>query len=155
AIARLSRFLGHDVITDNHLGDWGKQFGMLIYGYKQFRDEAALRADPVREMVRLYVKVRNLIKPVEDEDENESGSAQSTPEQVAEAKTVQAAVREETAKLHAGDAENVALWQKFMPWCMKEIEPIYRRLGVHFQYQLGESHYHPMLAGVVQDLLDK
>jgi arginyl-tRNA synthetase len=155
SIARLMRFLGHEVITDNHLGDWGNQFGMLIYGYKHFRDEEALQADPVREMVRLYLKVRGLIKPAEKEDEEEGGPSKYTLEQIADAKKVQAAVREETAKLHAGDAENVALWQKFMPWCMKEIEPIYLRLDVHFQHQFGESHYHPMLAGIVQDLLAK
>ena len=55
ALARLLRFLGHTVITDNHLGDWGTQFGMLLYGYKNFRDEAAFAADPVRELARLYV----------------------------------------------------------------------------------------------------
>jgi arginyl-tRNA synthetase len=155
SIARLLRFLGHKVIADNHLGDWGNQFGMMIYGYKHFHDEAALQADAVREMVRLYIKVRNLIKPAEADDAEDNGPANYTPEQIAEAKAVQAAVREETAKLHAGDAENVELWRQFMPWCMKEIEPIYRRLDVHFQYQLGESHFHPMLAGVVHDLLNK
>jgi len=155
SLARLLRFLGHEVITDNHLGDWGNQFGMLLYGYKHFRDEAALQRDPVREMVRLYVKVRGLIKPAGDEEEDESSPSQFTPEQIAGAKKIQAAVREETAKLHAGDAENASLWQKFMPWCMKEIEPIYQRLDVHFQHQLSESHYHPMLGAVVQDLLDK
>jgi arginyl-tRNA synthetase len=154
ALARLLRFLGHEVITDNHLGDWGNQFGMLLYAYKHFRDEAALQADAVREMVRLYIKVRSLIKPAEADDEEES-SAKYSPEQIADAKNVQAAVREETAKLHAGDAENVSLWQRFMPWCMKEIEPIYQRLDVHFQHQLGESYFQPMLASVVQDLLDK
>jgi arginyl-tRNA synthetase len=53
ALARLLRFLGHKVITDNHLGDWGTQFGMLLYGYKHFRDETALATNAVREMVRL------------------------------------------------------------------------------------------------------
>src|SRR5712692_4795252 len=65
ALARLFRFLGHHVVTDNHLGDWGTQFGILLYGYKHFRNDAALRADPVREMTRIYVHVRNLIKPAE------------------------------------------------------------------------------------------
>src|SRR5216683_8088511 len=55
SLARLLRFLGHRVVTDNHLGDWGTQFGMLLYGYKHFRNEEALKADPVREMVRLYI----------------------------------------------------------------------------------------------------
>jgi arginyl-tRNA synthetase len=152
ALARLLRFLGHTVIADNHLGDWGTQFGMLLYGYKHFRDEEALKTDPVREMVRLYVIVRNLTRPAEGDEE---GSARYTPEQVAEAQRVLTAVREETAKLHASDPENVALWNKFMPWCLGEIEPIYERLDVHFQYQHGESSYNPMLPGVVQDLLDK
>ena len=55
ALTRLLRFLGHTVITDNHLGDWGTQFGMLLYGYKHFLDEAAFDEDPVRELARLYV----------------------------------------------------------------------------------------------------
>src|SRR5207237_8275478 len=66
SLARLLRFLGHRVVTDNHLGDWGTQFGMLLYGFKHFRDESALKADPVREMVRLYVPVRNLMKAGDD-----------------------------------------------------------------------------------------
>src|SRR5438067_10051332 len=60
ALARLLRFLGHTVIADNHLGDWGMQFGILLYGYKNLRDDAAFRADPVRELARLYLEVRNL-----------------------------------------------------------------------------------------------
>src|SRR5262249_57580029 len=82
AVARLLRFVGHRVISDNHLGDWGTQFGMLLYGYKHFRDEAALAADPVREMVRLYVQVRNLTKPAEVGEDEETGENKYTPEQV-------------------------------------------------------------------------
>src|SRR5437588_10611019 len=65
ALARLLRFLGHKVVTDNHLGDWGLQFGMLLHGYKHHRDEAALRANPVQEMVRLYLRVRDEIDAAE------------------------------------------------------------------------------------------
>jgi arginyl-tRNA synthetase len=141
ALARLHRFLGHRVITDNHLGDWGTQFGILLHGYKHFRDETALATDPVREMARLYIKVRSLMK-ADDEEE-----AEAVPDPIADA------ARQETAKLHAGDAENLALWQKFMPWCLEEINKIYRRLDVHFGHTLGESFYNPMLAGVVETLL--
>src|SRR5437773_8989401 len=74
SLARLFRFLGHRVITDNHLGDWGTQFGILLYGYKHFRDEEALRADPVKEMVRLYIQVRNLMKAGEDEEDDEAAN---------------------------------------------------------------------------------
>ena len=61
AISRVLRFLGHDVITDNHLGDWGTQFGMIIYGFKHFRDQATYASEPVTELSRLYRLVRRLI----------------------------------------------------------------------------------------------
>jgi arginyl-tRNA synthetase len=141
SLARLFRFLGHHVITDNHLGDWGTQFGMLIYGYKHFRDDAALRADPVRELGRLYVHVRNLTKS----DDDQEGAEPANP--------IADAARQETAKLHAGDAENVRIWRMFLPWCRQEIDRIYERLGVRFDHTLGESFYNPMLAEVVQSLL--
>ncbi|MBV9123346.1 MAG: arginine--tRNA ligase [Planctomycetes bacterium] len=137
SLARLFRFLGHQVSTDNHLGDWGTQFGMLLYGYKHFRDDQALTNDPVREMVRLYKMVQQKIA-----EEEKAGSQPVTE-----------AARRETAQLHGGDPENVALWKEFMPWCLEEIDRIYRRLDVHFDYTLGESSYNPMLPEVVQDLL--
>jgi arginyl-tRNA synthetase len=143
ALARLFRFLGHTVVTDNHLGDWGTQFGMLLYGYKHFRDETVLKADPVREMVRLYVHVRNLIAEGDD-DAAEQGS-----------NPMAEAARQETAKLHAGDPENVRLWQMFMPWCRAEIDRVYQRLGVRFDHTLGESFYNPMLPQVVRSLEER
>jgi arginyl-tRNA synthetase len=166
ALARLFRFLGHTVIADNHLGDWGTQFGMLLYGYKHYRDEAALNADPVREMVRLYLLVRKLTKPAEEEederktaksageeeDEPTAGAVKYTEAELAQSRPVLAAVRQETAKLHAGDPENVRLWQMFTPWCLPEIDRIYQRLDVHFDHTHGESFYNPMLPQVVADL---
>jgi arginyl-tRNA synthetase len=137
ALSRLLRFLGHHVVTDNHLGDWGTQFGMLIHGYKHFRDEAALKADPVRELARLYKLVHAQKKSDDEEEGNDP---------------VSRACREETAKLHAGDAENLRLWRMFMPWCLEELNRIYRRLDVHFDETLGESSYNPMLPQVVRDL---
>src|SRR5207249_4077654 len=110
ALARLLHFLGHKVITDNHLGDWGTQFGMLLYGYKNFLDRAALEKDPVAEMLRLYLTVRNLIKPTERDEEDETGEAVTekyTPQQIARAVEVADAARAETAKLHKGDPENL------------------------------------------------
>src|SRR5262249_55584806 len=131
ALTRLLRFLGHKVITDNHLGDWGTQFGMLLYGYKHFRDEEALRTYPAREMARIYLHVRSLMRGDEDQ---ETG----TPDPVAQA------CRQETAKLHAGDPENVRLWQMFMPWCLEELNQTYRRLGIlPFDHTHGESFYNP------------
>src|SRR5262249_27482436 len=138
ALARLFRFLGHRVITDNHLGDWGTQFGILLYGYKNFRNEGAMASDPVRELARIYVHVRSLMKSDED--------AEGAKDPVADA------ARQETAKLHAGDPENVRLWRMFMPWCLEEIDRIYQRLDVKFDHTLGESFYQPMLADTVGSL---
>jgi len=141
AIKKILGFLGHTVISDNHLGDWGTQFGILIYGYKNFRDEAAFASDPVAELARLYLLVRRQFKTDEDDE------AGNDP--------VQQACREETAKLHRGDPENLRLWQLFMPHCLQEIEHIYQRLGISFDHTLGESFYQPMLAEVVADLTQK
>src|SRR5262249_33245876 len=153
ALARLFRFLGHHVVTDNHLGDWGTQFGMLLYGYKNLRDEKAFKADPVRELARLYKEVRKLIDPAEEvEDNPEAGKKYAEPD-LARSREVLAAVRRETAALHAGDEENVRLWQVFMPHCHEEINRIYRRLDVYFDHTLGESEYNPFLPGVVDSFL--
>jgi arginyl-tRNA synthetase len=144
ALVRILRALGHTVVGDNHLGDWGTQFGILLYGYKNLRDDAAFQADPVRELARLYVEVRKRFKKAgEDDDEGPTDDP------------VKKACQEETAKLHAGDPENVALWKTFMPACLEMLRPIYDRLGVTIDHALGESFYNPMLAGVVDDLLAK
>lgn len=135
ALARTLRFLGHRVISDNHLGDWGKQFGILLYGYKNFRDDAAFEADPVAELLRIYKHVNGMISEGNQE--------------------IDEACRHETAKLHNGDEENVELWKRYMPSCYEEIDQIYQRLDIHFDYTLGESFYHDKLADVVADLQAK
>jgi arginyl-tRNA synthetase len=155
ALTRLLRFLGHPVVTDNHLGDWGTQFGMLIYGYRHFLDPEAYARDPVRELARIYVEVRHQIAkevadleiarhvfPEDDLEVHQSPTARQC--------------QQETAKLHAGDAENVRLWNEFMPHCVEAIHQVYRRLGVlPFDHEQGESFYNPMLPGVVGDMLAK
>ncbi len=141
ALTRLLRFLGHKVITDNHLGDWGTQFGILLYGYKHFLDREAYQGDPVGELTRLYIHVRKQFRKKDDEDEGGDDP-------------VAAACRAETARLHADDPENVLLWQQFMPHALALIEAIYKRLGVlPFDHQHGESFYHKMLPGIVEEQL--
>lgn len=139
SLARTLRFFGHTVITDNHLGDWGTQFGIILYGYKHILDEKAFQNEPVKELARLYVEVRKLFK---------------TPEEIAKGivDPVQNACRDETAKMHKGDQTNLELWRKFMPVCLGEIDLVYQRLGVHFDHTYGESFYQPFLNKVVQDL---
>ncbi len=108
---------------------------MILWGWKNARDEAAYAADPVAELARLYRLAQDRIKAGD--------------------RSVEEAARAETAKLHAGDAENRALWERFMPHCLKALEKIYDRLGVSFDVELGESFYDPMLASVVADVSAK
>lgn len=134
ALCRLLRFLGHRVISDNHLGDWGTQFGMIIYGYRHFLDPRAYRDDPVQELARLYRVVHDRM---DDHPE------------------VQSAVLAETARLHDGDEENLRLWREFMPNCLDEIRRVYHRLGVAFDHTLGESFYHDRLGPMVRELIER
>jgi arginyl-tRNA synthetase len=134
ALYRVLKFQGHEVTSDNHIGDWGTQFGMIIYGWKQFGDEAALARSPVEELTRLY-KLANQMA-IDDP-------------------RVNAAVLAETAALHAGDATNRALWDRFLPACLTEIDGVYQRLGVSFDHALGESFYEEALPDVVADLQAK
>ncbi len=134
-LVRMLRFQGHRVISDNHLGDWGTQFGMIIYGYRNFLDEKSYKEKPVEELSRVYRIVR---RKVDEPD-----------------KDVAAAVLAETAKLHQGDEDNLRIWREVLPHSMDEINRVYNRLGVSFDYTLGESFYHPMLAGVVEECLQK
>jgi arginyl-tRNA synthetase len=149
ALARILRFRGHRVITDNHLGDWGTQFGMILWGWKHCRDDAAFAADPTAELGRLY----RLVRKVADAKPEELAA---DPEAAALATRFPDAGREvlaETAKLHEGDPENRALWERFMPACRAEIDRIYSRLHVRFDHALGESFYQPLLALTVADLV--
>ncbi len=124
-LARVARFLGHDVVTDNHIGDWGTQFGKVIYGWKHLLDRNALEANAIVELVRLYRDVTKL----EETDE-----------------TVRRAAREELVKLQAGDAENLAIWKETVELSWKEFEKLYSILDVRFDERLGESAYNDALA---------
>lgn len=149
AIARILRFRGHHVITDNHLGDWGTQFGMILWGWKHCRDDAAFAADPTAELGRLY----RLVRKVADAKPEELAADPAATALVAAHPDAAREVLAETAKLHEGDPENRALWERFMPVCRGEIDRIYQRLHVTFDHTLGESFFHPLLGGVVADLL--
>jgi arginyl-tRNA synthetase len=151
ALSKILRFRGHDVVTDNHLGDWGTQFGMILWGWKRFGDESAFAADPTAELGRIYRTVRKLADGKPEElaaDPVLAGLAAQYPGAGRE-------VLLETAKLHEGDAENRGLWERFMPACLADIEKLYGRLDVGFDHALGESFFQPFLGGVVEDLCAK
>jgi arginyl-tRNA synthetase len=134
ALQRTLRLLGHEVKSDNHIGDWGTQFGKLLLGWKQILDRAALERDAITELERLY-KVVN-------------AECDANPARLEEAKA-------ELVKLQAGDPENTAVWREMIALSQKQFEAIYGRLGVKFDCALGESFYNPWLGGVVNDLLQR
>ncbi len=155
AIYRTLAFLGHRVISDNHLGDWGKQFGMVIYGYKHLRDQDRYQTDPVGELARLYQLVNKTC-------DFQAGKSPKDAAQLAEVEAVsqkhpdlEQRVLEETTRLHQGDEENLALWREFMPACLEALHRIYDRLKVRFDHELGESFYHDRLQQVVKELQKK
>jgi arginyl-tRNA synthetase len=134
SLARTFRALGHRVVTDNHIGDWGTQFGKLLVGWKECLDEAALAADPIGEMERLYKKINAEC----DADEKRLEQA-----------------RQELVKLQNGDAENLAIWKRMIELSQHQFDTIYGRLGVSFDHALGESFYNSRLKGVVDELVAK
>jgi len=132
ALARIATFLGHEVIRDNHIGDWGTQFGMVIYGWKNLLDRAALVRDPIAELVRIYKTANELTK--------------TDP-------AVREECRNELVKLQAGDQENLRIWNECVALSMKEFEAAYEILDIHYDIQRGESFYDDRLAGIVDRLL--
>ena len=131
SLARVLRLLGHRVITDNHIGDWGTQFGMLLVGWKKHLDRAALERDAISEMERLYKLI--------------SAACKENP-------TVLEEAREELVKLQRGDEENLRIWREMIALSQIQFDTIYARLGVKFDHALGESFYNPKLQAVVDDL---
>ncbi|HXA80031.1 MAG TPA: arginine--tRNA ligase [Opitutaceae bacterium] len=131
AISRLLKFCGAEVIRDNHIGDWGTQFGKLIWAYKRQLDAAALARDPLDEFERLY-KVGNT-------------AAEADPAVLKEA-------QQELVKLQSGDAENLAIWKKISDTSLTAFQKIYDLLGIRFDVVLGESFYNDKLSQVYDEL---
>jgi arginyl-tRNA synthetase len=130
-LARVARFLGHRVVTDNHLGDWGTQFGKVIYGWKHFLDRAALDRTPIRELVRIY---------------READAAANADPQVL------ARCREELVRLQLGDPENLRIWEECVNRSKQEFAHVYDLLRVRFDEQLGESFYNARLPHIARAL---
>lgn len=133
AICRLLAFSGAKVIRDNHIGDWGTQFGKLIWAYKRHLDSAALTRDPLEEFERLY-KLGNT-------------AAEADPAVLAEA-------QQELVKLQAGDAGNLAIWQNINDVSLAAFQEIYDRLGIKFDAMLGESFYNDKVERIYRELTE-
>ena len=134
AVKRLYNFLGYHTVADNHRGDWGTQFGKLIIGYRKWLNKEAYEKNPIEELERVYVEFAK-------ESENDP--------------SLDDMAREELKKLQDGDKENYALWQEFIKVSLDEYNKLYKRMDISFDTYYGESFYHNMMPGVLDELVEK
>ena len=134
SIKKILNFLGFKTLADNHIGDWGTQFGKLIVAYKNWLDKKAYEEDPIGELERIYVLF--------------SDKAKKDP-------TLEDEAREELKKLQLGNEDNQKLWKEFIDISLKEYNKVYERLDVNFDYYYGESFYNDMMPSVLEELKKK
>ena len=131
-LSRVATKIGHKVIKDNHIGDWGTQFGMVTWAWKKGVDEKRLETEPLQELLRLYRTASDASK--EDEGTKEE-------------------CRAELVKLQQGDPNNKAIWERCLALSRKGLNQIYDRLDVSFDHWMGESAYNDALAPLVEQLV--
>ena len=134
ALSNIFQKLGYETVKINHLGDWGKQFGMLIVAYKKWGSEEAVRAHPIDELLKLYVRINAETKNHPELDEE---------------------AREWFRKLENNDEEALALWQWFRDESLMEFNRLYAELGIDFDSYNGEAFYNDKMEEVVQLLAEK
>ena len=134
ALYKMYKKEGYEAVGINHLGDWGTQFGKLISAYHRWIDEAALEEDPIKELLRIYVKFHE--EAEKDPSLEDEGRAYFK-------------------KLEDGDAECQALWKRFRDLSLKEFERVYNILGVEFDSYNGEAFYNDKMDAVVEMLKEK
>jgi len=134
SLSNIYKFLGYKVIGDNHLGDWGTQFGKLIYAYKNWGNKKEINKNPIEEMTKLYIRFH---KEVENNKELEEFA------------------RIETKKLQDKDSENIKIWKFLVRESLKDFKKIYKLLNIKFDYVLGESFYDEMLENIIKEGFDK
>ena len=135
SILRIFKFLGFNAISDTHIGDWGTQFGILIYAFKTMGNRELIQKDPINELNKLYVAINAKIE--KDPDLRDKGKA-------------------EFKKLEEGDKQNRELWQWFVDESLKDFERYRKLLGLlPFDYNLGESFYEDLMPAVLEDFKKK
>lgn len=142
SVKRIYNYLGYETVADNHIGDWGTQFGKLIVGYRNWLNKESYEKNPIEELERVYVEFSNRAK-----GDEEAGIA-PMPELEEEA-------RQELKKLQDGDEENTRLWKEFIKVSLDEYGKLYSRLDITFDTYNGESFYNNMMQGVVDELMEK
>ncbi len=135
ALSRIYESQGYKVVRINHLGDWGKQFGLLDVAFSRWGDEAALEADPILHLYELYVKVNRLVEEG-DEALDEAG-------------------REAFRELEEGNPERVKVWERFRKLSIREFRRVYERLDIGFDSFSGEAFYNDKMDATIQRLEEK
>ena len=130
----LYRFLGYDVTSINHLGDWGTQFGKMIVAYKKWGSKDKIEKTEIDGLVKLYVKFH------EEADKDPSLDDEA---------------RSWVVKMQNGNEEGMALWQWFVDLSLREFDRLYKRLGISFDLTRGESYYSDKMDAVAQSLAEK
>ena len=134
SLSNIFRKMGYNTIKINHLGDWGKQFGLLMVAYKKWGNKEAVEANPIDELLKLYVRINAEIE--NDPALDEEG-------------------RLWFKKLEDGDPEATELWQWFRDESLVEFNRIYELLGVEFDSLNGEAFYNDKMDEAVKILEDK
>lgn len=134
ALSNIYHETGYSVIKDNHLGDWGTQFGSLIYAYKQWGDEKKIAENPIGEFKDLYVKFHQFSEEHPEVKDN---------------------ARELFARLGQKDPGLVALWKRFRDLSLKDFARVYERLGIKFDTNIGESYFTEKADKMVDECLAK
>ncbi len=134
ALANIYEATGYCVVKDNHLGDWGTQFGKLIYAYKNWADKEKFKENPIEELNILYVRFHEEAKKnpsIEDE------------------------ARKIFQQLELGDESLLKIWSKFEKISVSEFNKVYKKLGISFDTFLGESYFVGEAEKIIQEALDK
>lgn len=131
SLCNIYGFLGFTCVGVNHIGDWGTQFGKLIYAYKNWGEHEIIAKDPINELLKLYVKFHN--------------EAEEDP-------SLEEKAREEFKKLEDGDEQNMKLWEWFRKISLEEVQKTYDFLGgIHFDHTQGEAFYNDKMDAVIED----
>lgn len=134
ALYRIYNFLGYKAVGINHLGDYGTQFGKLIYAYKTWGDKEAVETGRIKELMRLYVKFH---------------------EEAEKDKTLDGLAREYFKLIEQGDKECVELFKWFKELTLKDVEKVYKELNIKFDSYAGESFYNDKMEPVIKELEEK
>ncbi len=151
SLQRILSFVGYDVTSENYLGDWGTQYGKLIYAFKEYGSMEAFKEEPMEHMFELYVTFHD---EMEDSENAESSSDRANASSSSSDEEMEEKGRKWAAKIEDGDKEAAELWEIFRDASIEYHKQDYRRMGVTFDRWTGESTVVEDARAMVQDWVD-